>query len=164
MIINQNHRLYSFVNSNYLSPLQHGLQTGHVIGELAAQTYTKSRSARHANRLELYKTWALKDKVIIICKAYNSAGVLGTFDQIQELTRKSALLNLPSAMFREDAQSLGGAPTACGVVVPERLWNVSLDKTVQGEDLWIHNTSGEVYDSTTEVWQFLNLIKKAPLV
>ncbi len=164
MLINQNHRLYSFVNSNYLSPLQHGLQTGHVIGDLAAQTYTKPRNANHAARLELYKTWAVKDKVIIICKAYNSAGVKSTFDDIQKLTRKSVHLNLPSAIFYEDDQSLGGAATACGVVVPERLWNVSLDKTVQGEDLWVHNASGEVYDNTTGVWQFLNLIKKAPLV
>jgi len=33
----KNYRLYSFVANHYLSPLQCGLQTAHVVGELSAQ-------------------------------------------------------------------------------------------------------------------------------
>ena len=121
----QNYRLYSFVANGYLSPLQCGLQTAHAIAEMSVK-YNDDTQADHA-----YRTWAGEDKVIIICAAFNSKGVASC---VMELNRTGAdCLGLPVALFCEDEDSLGGAATACAVVVPEKYWNTTPSKNAAGE-------------------------------
>ena len=109
-------RLYSFVANLYLSPLQHGLQTAHVVSELHAQhldcgTYTE------------FDTWARMHKTIIICAAINSAGVLNAYRQLEEFERD---LGLPAVIFHEDEASLNGAATACGIIVPAQYYEAKM--------------------------------------
>lgn len=107
-----NYRLYSFVANNYLSPLQCGLQTAHVVSELSR--WPGSRQD------DIYHDWANDDKTIIICSAGNHKGVLDCFAEIERTAGDA--LGLPYAIFREDDQSMNGMATACGVIVPEKYW------------------------------------------
>jgi len=110
----QEFRLYAFVAGLYLSELQKGLQTGHVIGDMSLYKHNTSQSRD-------FITWARDDKTIIICTAGNHQGVV---DCWAELERINSALCLPAAIFREDEQSMNGMATACGVIVPRKYWDV----------------------------------------
>lgn len=110
----QEFRLYTFVAGLYLSELQKGLQTAHVVSEMS-QYKQSSSQARDFN------AWAREDKTIIICTAGNHKGVV---DCWTELERINSALCLPAAIFREDEQSMNGMATACGVIVPKKYWDV----------------------------------------
>lgn len=152
-----NYRLYSFVANGYLSPLQCGLQTAHAVGDMSVK-YRENDKADLA-----YRTWAEEDKVIIICAAFNSKGVL---DCATELTRTADLaLCLPVSIFREDEDSLGGAATACAVVVPQKYWDTVWYKDSEGEiEGWTHICSTTFvhthYPLTHPEGQFINHIKQ----
>lgn len=116
----ENYRLYSFVANHYLSPLQCGLQTAHVVSELSRQ-YS-----------EAFNNWAFSDKTIIICGAGNHKGVTDCFAELEKFVatfERQRLLEkgeaLPHAIFHEDAQSMNCMATACGILIPQRLWDVS---------------------------------------
>jgi len=109
-----NYRLYSFVANLYLSPLQHGLQTAHVVSDMSVK-YNDFDREDHA-----YRTWAGEDKTIIICGAGNNKGVLDCYAEIAR-TNTTALAQ---AIFFEDEQSMNSMATACGVIVPQEYWDV----------------------------------------
>lgn len=113
------YRLYSFTANSYLSPLQLGLQTAHVVGELSAAFRCYSGPVSKATKA--FEDWAAHDKTIIILGAGNHAGVLAVADQMRQLASQ---LDLPAAIFREDEQSMNCMATAFGVVVPRDLWDV----------------------------------------
>lgn len=128
-----NFRLYTFVANHYLSPLQCGLQTAHVVSELSSCGFSFS------SQRETYEQWAAKDKTIIICGAGNHQGVL---DCHAELMRTGDALGLPVALFREDEQSMNGMATACGVIVPQRYWDVTFEDGIEnglGFPSWVHS-------------------------
>lgn len=105
-------RLYSFVNY-YLSPLQAGLQTAHLIGEMSVASYdTFVRGS--------YNVWARDHKTIIILNGGNCDSLAILFDRLVELNNN--MVPLPIAKFCEDVQSLNGALTAVGVIVPEHIY------------------------------------------
>lgn len=157
-----NFRLYTFVANHYLSPLQCGLQTAHVVSEL-------SRGHALSSARAAFDEWAAKDKTIIICAAGNHQGVL---DCHAELVRTGdAALGCPVALFREDEQSMNGMATACGVIVPECYWNVVFEDGIEnglGYPRWSHaqiDDTGAVialheYPLTHPEGQFVNHIKK----
>jgi len=102
-------RLYSFVIF-YLSPLQHGLQTAHLVGDLSQKC---ARSKR-------YNRWAGHDKTIIILNGGNRKDIEDIFNLLWEICPS---MDLPFDKFHEDEDSLGGIITCCGVIVPERYFN-----------------------------------------
>ena len=96
----------------YLSSLQKGLQTAHVVSELALNSTD-----------DLFTEWAEKDKTIIVLNGGNSAS-LEAFEEFLSTSE----CGWPWAAFREDEQSLNGAITAVGVIVPESVYkNTSED-------------------------------------
>jgi hypothetical protein len=99
-------RLYSFVNY-YLSDLQRGLQTAHLVAEL----YKKYTVGKHKKVLV---EWATDHKTIIILNGGNCSGLA---DVSSNLKYYSERLELPVASFSEDMQSLGGALTVTGIIV-----------------------------------------------
>jgi len=113
------YRLYTFVAHHYLSPLQCGLQTAHVVSELAVGSDQRSTD-------NTYFTWAEFDKTIIICGAGNHAGVLDAYQQF-EIFNDQLSRPLPLVLFEEDVASMNGMATACGIVIPSRLYNVVWD-------------------------------------
>jgi hypothetical protein len=109
-----NYRLYAFVANHYLSQLQLGLQTAHVVGSMSVKYDDDSREDG------AFRIWAAQDKTIIILGAGNHQGVI---DCYTEITRTNTMA-LPRAIFYEDEESMNDMATACGVVVPEKYWNV----------------------------------------
>jgi hypothetical protein len=104
-------RFYSFVANLYLSPLQLGLQTAHVIADMSQQ-----------DGWSYYDQWANAHKTIIICSAGNSDGVRLAY---QKFSWFADQLGMPTEIFYEDTQSLNNAATACGIVVPEKYYNAT---------------------------------------
>jgi hypothetical protein len=95
----------------YLGSLQKGLQTAHVVSDLAMASVMDSK-IRGA-----FMQWACTDKTIIVLNGGNSAS-LEAFEKFLGDTG----CQWPWAAFREDEQSLNGAITAVGVVVPESVY------------------------------------------
>lgn len=132
-----NYRLYTFVANHYLSPLQCGLQTAHVVGELSSQTSNSP-----------YTLWAERDKTIIICAAGNHAGVMETFTKLRNLSYPLHFL-APTAIFHEDEQSMNGMATACGIIVPDRIYDAKPIPDFPYEGFGI-------YDEETFEWSVLS--------
>lgn len=155
-----NYRLYSFVANLYLSPLQCGLQTAHVVSEISRMPgqdgYMPSMP---------YMKWADNDKTIIICGAVNHKGVTSCFETLQPL---ASTLGLPCAIFHEDEQSMNSMATACGVVVPEKYWNVVFEDAMEtgGTSRYVHSvvtdgvvTSIHAYNEFSPEFEFIKHIK-----
>jgi len=114
-----NYRFYSFVAGLYLSPLQCGLQTAHAVSEMYA--HHVNLSGPMSKRMRVYDEWAQSNKTIVILNALNSKGVI---DVHKALMPFAPMYDLPLAIFNEDEQSLNGAATACGMVLPKKYFDV----------------------------------------
>lgn len=116
-------RLYTFVNY-YLSDLQRGLQTAHVVSEL----FNKYRQvgAPAKARKALYD-WAGGEKTIIILNGGNSEELSKIYGMLARLEAK-----YPTADFYEDEQSLNGALTAVGIVLPASIYNAERYESLEG--------------------------------
>lgn len=101
-------RLYSFVNY-YLSDLQRGLQTAHLVAELFQKYQYSSASAAL-----ILSNWAYYNKTIIILNGGNQNNLDNILNQFQNFE-----LGFPFGMFQEDIDSLNGALTCVGVIFPE---------------------------------------------
>lgn len=175
MTSDQNHRLYTFTANLYLSPLQCGLQSAHVVGNIAAtMDHLELANFDSIRTSQAFHDWAHLDKTIIICAATNHAGVEACWAEIERIN--TALL-LPAAIFHEDEDSMNGMATACGVVVPEAYWAAQFSKEevttvkyssgdeqriVTAEAYWYYqDTRGyeTKYYLTHPEGQFINLIK-----
>lgn len=107
------HRLYSFVNM-YLSGIHAGIQTAHMIGEMALRYH------RHAFVGSVdFETWLRNGKTIIVLNG-------GTSQNLEEIASKlfslGAELSLPVAEFRESEEALEGMRTCVGIVVPKSVY------------------------------------------
>lgn len=112
------YRLYSLTNM-YLSSLQKGLQTAHLVSDLALAAQMDSEVDR------VFNAWASEDRTIIILNGGNSASLERWEQFLREYCQR-----WPWAAFREDQQSLNGAITAVGVIVPESVYlNTSTEPT-----------------------------------
>lgn len=114
------YRLYSFTNF-YLSSLQKGLQTAHLVEELNLKYNLTGHIAwrsLHGNVKLAYNVlheWGKYHKTIIILNGGNSANLQLIYNKLAELNNS---LSLPFTKFNEDEQSLNGALTCVGLVVP----------------------------------------------
>lgn len=109
-------RFYGFGNY-YLSSLQQGLQSAHAIGELFTQTELGSDS------FNMVYNWAKNHKTMVLLNGGNSLSLQELYDFFGELKTKG--MHLPFAKFHEDEQSLGGALTYVGVIVPEKYYETA---------------------------------------
>ena len=161
-----NYRLYAFAAHHYLSPLQCGLQTAHVVGEILSRDHALS-SLNQAVR-----DWATKDKTIIICGAGNHKGVVDCYAELQRTGIDTGFV--AGAIFFEDEQSMNSMATACGVIVPEKYWNTRwvTDEFAYGGGYWEFRSPdeqkdddiGSTYGLDTPEGQFIQHIKSFRLV
>lgn len=114
----ENYRLYSLTNS-YLSGIQKGIQTAHVVGEISEQYTSGECKSRKA-----FEIWAGCDKTIIVLDGGNQKMLYDFYLWIRKNINESKHF-FPHAIFHEDHQSLNGAYTALGIIVPEKIWNTS---------------------------------------
>jgi predicted chitinase len=109
------YRLYSFVNY-YLSPIQYGIQTAHVVGEMAQRNAIYRE--RYPNEPETaFEQWCRRDKTIIVLKGGNAREIGNLYYKLDELFQETP------AAFREDEDSLARAFTAVGILIPNMFWN-----------------------------------------
>jgi hypothetical protein len=114
-----NYRLYCLTNI-YISSLQKGLQTAHVVSDLALAARGDSAAD------QVFSAWASQDRTIIILNGGNSLSLERWQQWLQQCGQR-----WPWAAFREDQQSLNGAITAVGMIVPE---SVYLNTSTHSED------------------------------
>ena len=121
-----NYRLYSFVNF-YLSSIQQGVQTAHLVANMFTDPWQTD-----AQKTILHE-WAKKDKTLIILNGGASVDIL------EKIARLTLEREFPTGSFAEDADSLTGLVTCCGIVLPERVWgaidyNTALRKEIVSPD------------------------------
>jgi hypothetical protein len=109
------YRLYSFVHV-HITPLQKGLQTAHVVGELFAFN-TKGKKRRILDK------WAGSHKTIIIL---NGGNTLNLETLTGRIARLGDALQLPYIHFKEDKATLNGSTTAVGIIVPNSIYTMNL--------------------------------------
>lgn len=116
-------RLYTFINF-YLSPIQQGIQTAHIVHELFnkySEDFNINKPLKDGNCVlsgHLLDEWSRKHKTIIVLNA-------GIDADIEALKTELKKQDFPWEEFRED-EGLCGARTGIGVVLPQRVWDVKL--------------------------------------
>lgn len=108
-------RLYSFVNV-YLSSIQQGIQTAHLVHEIF-MNYEYERSEER----QMLVDWAKNHKTIITLNGGANQDILNVADFLAE---NCVSFSFPAAFgsFREDDYSLNGTMTCTGLVVPEYIY------------------------------------------
>ena len=158
-------RLYSFVNY-YLSPMQQGIQTGHVAVDLVRK-YTNSsemtnvlvtyKSRISEKRIRMVEDWADSWKTFIVLNGGNYASVKAASMIISNS-------GFPWTCFCEDEQSLDGMQTCVAVVVPENVFNArKVDAEVPGEKHKYVSTV-ENADGTVDNYEFTEFNVLYPLI
>lgn len=108
-------RAYFFTNF-YLSQIQHGIQSCHVMHEMFRK-YNDDRTLFNKEHQQLLHDWADNHKTIIV----KNGGDTETMHNIKELCEK---MYLPWAYFNEP--SLDNALTCIGVIVPEEYYDKNI--------------------------------------
>jgi hypothetical protein len=107
-------RLYTFTNF-YLSSIQAGIQTAHVVHELFNKYDEPERSRDY-----ILREWSLNHKTIIVLNGgafQDIADLLGFFDIPYN--------PYPFSGFYEDVPSLNGMLTTVGIVLPDYIYEVA---------------------------------------
>lgn len=133
--IDQSYTAYIWVNWLYMNHKQWGIQTAHCISEMSRQEYGK----------DIYGEWADNHKTIIMYDGFNSGRIRRTYEIIQHSVRhlEKAGFEIPHVMFREDEESLDGAATACGFIIPNKIrqfdWESSAEFFRDNSEQWSNN-------------------------
>lgn len=114
-------RFYGFGNY-YLSSLQQGLQSAHVVGDLAAASVENGKVTEKG---KIFFEWAGNHKTMVLLNGGNAASLEAIFQKFSFFEKNG--MHLPFAKFHEDEQSLGGALTYVGVVVQEKYYNAAAE-------------------------------------
>lgn len=138
-------RLYSFVNTLYMSQLQWGIQTAHCVSGLSLQ------------KGKAYKQWAQHDMTIIILNGVNVGRLLELKQIISAGAKK---LKLQATSFTEDEHSLGGVITAVAVLVPEWLYTARHVQDEDGDTLrWVAGGTQYTPADNSEIHEFLRAVR-----
>ena len=105
-------RLYTFINY-YLSPIQAGIQSAHLVHELFNE-YELTSSTPRADGKSIID-WSADHKTIIVLNGGNHKSLMELFGILLEQ-------DLPWVSFNEDDASLGGLMTGIGVVLPDYIY------------------------------------------
>lgn len=121
-------RLYTFVNM-YLSPIQHGIQTAHIVSDLFVK-YSSNDLYYDAEYAQTYLyDWAENHKTIIVKNGGFSSNLIDIYDQISNQNV------YPCAIFREEVDALNSAVTAVGIVLPADVYKIDTMLFRDGEEL-----------------------------
>lgn len=141
-------RLYTFVNF-YLSSIQQGIQSAHVVHTLFTKYPTEANN-------QMLWDWAKNDKTMIVLNGGANADIDEISETLYNLRGHSIINNMPMACFEEDEQSLGGIRTAVGIVVPDFYYNAVKTRndaytwTTSNEQLYIAPNSYIVWEDKSK--------------
>ena len=166
MFENQELRLYSFINF-YISPIQHGIQTGHAAVRLVRKyseappaIYTHADLAQSEGK-ELVKRWADQHETFIVL----NGGDTTSMDEIERVVQRQQLL--PWVSFREPG--INNALTCVSVVVPaayfEMVPEFSKDSLTAREVIGYKNINTGQYVSAdnSALFDFIRVLKSCGL-
>ena len=106
----QQFRAYFFGN-NYISPIQHGIQAAHVV----TRFFVKYHNDDNITESEVLYEWAENHMTKILL----NGGYQSNLAKIYKIFEKvGPIIGLPFTQFREEQDSLNGALTSVGIVVP----------------------------------------------
>lgn len=112
-------RAYTFSNC-YLSSIQNGIQPAHCLIDM----FVKYNTVAHTPERDAFVNWATNHKTMICLNGGNATGIQDIYNTLQEF---APTLGLPFAKFNEDEQSLNGALTCCGIIVPEAMYEFAAE-------------------------------------
>jgi hypothetical protein len=143
----------------YLSSIQQGIQSAHVLGELAISHGKNIQSAIYSKPILMYFDWLENHKTMIVCNGGNNK-------DLRELRLLFSTAKYPWAYFREDDDSLDGALTAVGIILPKEIYDVKYDRL--NETYIYDNENGKeiIYNKDsedTDTFKLIHTIKSAPL-
>lgn len=161
-------RLYTFINY-YLSSIQQGIQTAHIQGELANQVFKDNMTSFKSHMI---KDWSINHKTIVVCNGGNGSSL---WDLIKFFQHKENIY--PWDSFCEDGDSLGGALTGVGIILPEEIYDIEIKFEYNRENgervkTFIYSKVDEknnnvrwiLYNDPTDYrYQLIDRIKSAPL-
>lgn len=147
------YRLYTFVNHVYMSPIQWGIQTAHVVSALSVKYCAGTPEYRK------YFAWAVCEPTILVCRGGN-VGMLKALHEV--LTPLADALNLPYTKFHEDQDSLGGALTSVGILVPELLYDAAMTLAENRVPLFNY-ADGKSVPTDSPEYALLTILKTARL-
>lgn len=107
-------RFYGFGNY-YLSSLQQGLQAAHCVAEL----FNKYAYDESGLQDQLFD-WSRLHKTMVLLNGGNSASLADLYNHLNDADNP-----FPFAKFHEDVESLNGALTYVGIILPERIYDVA---------------------------------------
>lgn len=150
-------RLYTFVNY-YLSGIQQGIQSLHVLGDLTVKT----NKTYHENSYQkmMFNSWLENHKTVIVCNGGNSKSLQDLcflFDHPEN--------RYPWAYFCEDEDSLCGAITAVGIVLPQEIYDVKTE-IIEGLTVYSYSTETNsiLYNNPESyLYQLISTVKSARL-
>ena len=159
--MSKNYRLYTFINF-YLSQIQQGIQTAHIVHELFMKYRVMSSAA--PGRLD---EWATNHKTIIVLNGGEGRSIAEMLEVTKPLAAK---MDLPFADFHED-EGLGNIRTGFGIVLPEEIYDAKYEQFDTVNKLnrryaWVpvvpDATAHFYYEDTVE-YNFLQLLKQKRL-
>jgi hypothetical protein len=126
-----NLRLYAFCNF-YLSSIQQGIQTAHVIGRMAK--FYKTRDSGDAQLFWQWLEQGQSNETIIVLNGGMAADVE---DAYRKFEPKLFAADIPTGIFYEEPRAMSfsssrGAPTCWATVLPSSIYNAV--KTAPGQD------------------------------
>lgn len=113
------HTAYVWVNWLYMNEKQWGIQTAHCISDMSMMEFGQ----------DTYRKWAADDKTIIMYNGTNSGTIKRVYSILQFAARNlhKVGIEVPHVIFHEDAESLDGAVTACGFILPDAVREIVWD-------------------------------------
>lgn len=108
-------RLYTFTNM-YLSPIQRGIQSAHVTHDL----FVKYNEHIDFEMNNILFDWAKNHKTMIVLNGGYSSTLFELIDLFDDPRNP-----YPFEKFHEAEESLGGALTCVGIVLPEKIYEMS---------------------------------------
>ena len=160
-------RFYSFINF-YLSPIQQGIQTAHLVHEMFNKYPIRTSAGvmdTASSDYSLYE-WSENHKTIIVLNAGVDADIQELFDAFATLDE------FPFVEFREDA-GLCHARTGVGIVLPETIFNARWvpDAYALSNGYYAYYPENYLtkpetivrYDATHKYWDLIRLVKSKRL-
>lgn len=118
----ENLRGYFFGNF-YLSSIQQGIQSAHVIQEMIAKYSCNTANIFTRHAANIFTDWCLNDKTMILLNGGMHQDIYQIFAKLNSLTNQGK--TYPVAYFQEERAALNDAITCAGIVLPERVYNLA---------------------------------------
>ncbi len=134
---------YTWVNGLYLNDKQFGIQTAHCISDMSIVPDYRP----------IYERWARNHKKIVVFDGTNSGTIRNIFTIIADMAFhfQDRGIYIPAKIFKEDGESLDGATTACGIIIPDIMRMFSWKKTNEHSYPTYLNQFAKIIHGTTEI-------------